>query len=104
MADISTLPNGAHRHPSILRCKDRSCRAQSNLLLKESQQNVQGNLFFSAVLPLAAVGRVRFDTRERCATELAEAEPEDKLEPLAKLTVEPGLTSERRELRLLEDA
>jgi hypothetical protein len=74
------------------------------LLLKESQQNVQGNLFFSAVLPLAAVGRVRFDTRERCATELAEAEPEDKLEPLAKLTVEPGRTSERRELRLLEDA
>lgn len=100
-ANITTLPYGAHRHPLVLRCSDCSWRAQSNLLLKESQQNVQGNFRFSAALPFAAFGRVRFDTRPRRATELAEvAEPEDRLEPLVKLTVEPGRTSIRRLFRL----
>lgn len=64
---------------------------------------MQGNLLLSAVLPFA--GRVRFTTRPRRDTELAEAaEPEDKLEPLARLTVDLGRKPAWSLLRVLVDA
>lgn len=63
--DITAPPFGVHNQPSRLRCNDFSCRDQSYLLLKESQQNVHWKIRRSLLVPLVLLKRFVFVTAAR---------------------------------------